>query len=286
METFTQANYHKDMAKLAMNKSLLKEYSYNHYNRVVFLNDNDEFQIQLFNPKSKKIAAKIYINDVALSNMIVLKPGERVWLERYLDKAKKFKFSTYEVDSSAEAQNAIRNNGNIRIKFYDEYRYKVSYSSYDFNKFFKTDNNYLNQKYNHISNDSAINTVRSFCNSVVTNNSTPTMFKGDVNCATMDCYEVKSTALTDCYEVNPTSLTFSANTIETGLIEEGSHSNQKFQNDYTDFESWPFREEVIKILPASQKPYSSDDLNKIYCYNCGRKIKSKFKYCPFCGAKQ
>jgi hypothetical protein len=90
----------------------------------------------------------------------------------------------------------------------------------------------------------------------------------------------------DCYEVNPTSLTFSANTIETGLIEEGSHSNQKFQNDYTDFESWPFREEVIKILPVSQKPYSSDDLNKIYCYNCGRKIKSKFKYCPFCGAKQ
>ena len=218
METFTQANFHKDMAKLAMNKSLLKEYSYNNYNRVVFLNDNDEFQIQLFNPKSKKIAAKIYINDVALSNMIVLKPGERVWLERYLDKAKKFKFSTYEVDSSAEAQNAIRNNGNIRIKFYDEYRYKVSYSSYDFDKFFKTDNNYLNQKYNHISNDSVVNTVRSFCNSVVTNNATPTMFKSDVNCATMDCYEVKSTALTDCYEVNPTSLTFSANTIETGLI--------------------------------------------------------------------
>lgn len=286
METFTQANFHNDMAKLAMNKSLLKEYSHNNYNRVVYLNDNDEFQIQLFNPKSKKIAAKIYINDVALSNMIVLKPGERVWLERYLDKAKKFKFSTYEVDSSAEAQNAIRNNGNIRIKFYDEYRYKVSYSSYDFDKFFKTDNNYLNQKYNHISNDSVVNTVRSFCNSVVTNNATPTMFKGDVNCATMDCYEVKSTALTDCYEVNPTSLTFSANTIETGLIEEGSHSNQKFQNDYTDFESWPFREEVIKILPVSQKPYSSDDLNKIYCYNCGRKIKSKFKYCPFCGAKQ
>lgn len=279
METFTQANFHKDMAKLAMNKSLLKEYSYNNYNRVVFLNDNDEFQIQLFNPKSKKIAAKIYINDVALSNMIVLKPGERVWLERYLDKAKKFKFSTYEVDSSAEAQNAIRNNGNIRIKFYDEYRYKVSYSSYDFDKFFKTDNNnyLLNQKYNHISNDSVINTARSFCNSVVTNNATPAMFKGDVNvnCSTMDCYEV-----------NPTSLTFSTNTIETGLIEEGSHSNQKFQNDYTDFESWPFREEVIKILPVSQKPYSSDDLNKIYCYNCGRKIKSKFKYCPFCGAKQ
>ena len=286
METFTQANFHNDMAKLAMNKSLLKEYSYNNYNRVVFLNDNDEFQIQLFNPKSQKIAAKIYINDVALSNMIVLKPGERVWLERYLDKAKKFKFSTYEVDSSVEAQNAIRNNGNIRIKFYDEYRYKVSYSSYDFDKFFKNDNNSLNQKYNHISNDSIVSTVRSFCNSVVTNNSTPTMFKGDVNCATMDCYEVKSTSLTDCYEVNPTSLTFSANTIETGLIEEGSHSNQKFQNDYTDFESWPFREEVIKILPASQKPYSKDDLNKIYCYNCRRKIKSKFKYCPFCGAKQ
>ena len=236
----------KSMMAIAVNKSICKEYSTSSNPRVVYLENGTEFQIQLFNPHKFTIGAEIYINDEKLSNRLVLKPGERVWLERYLDVKKKFKFSTYEVDSSAEAQNAIRNNGNIRIKFYDEYRYKVSYSSYDFDKFFKTDNNnYLNQKYNHISNDSVVNTVRSFCNSVVTNNSTPTMFKGDVNvnCATMDCYEV-----------NPTSLTFSANTIETGLIEEGSHSNQKFQNDYTDFESWPFREEVIKILPASQKP--------------------------------
>ena len=48
-------------AKIAVNKSLLKEYSSSKYQRVVYLNDGDEFQIQLFNPEQHPIAAKITI---------------------------------------------------------------------------------------------------------------------------------------------------------------------------------------------------------------------------------
>ena len=40
----------KKMAQLAINKSLLKEYSTNEDSRVVYMDNNDEFQIQLFNP--------------------------------------------------------------------------------------------------------------------------------------------------------------------------------------------------------------------------------------------
>ena len=61
-------------SKIAKNKSLLKEYD----NRTVYLKDGDEYQIQLFNPHDKEIAARVYIDNVPLSNNIVIKPGERI----------------------------------------------------------------------------------------------------------------------------------------------------------------------------------------------------------------
>ena len=75
------------------------------------------------------------------------------------------------------------------------------------------------------------------------------------------------------------------NTIETGRIENGSYSNQKFETVNNEFENYPFKTEYIKILPKSRKPYTTSDLNKIYCTNCGRKLNSKFKFCPYCGEK-
>lgn len=61
-------------AKIARNKSLLKEYD----NRTVYLKDGDEFQIQLFNPEVEEIAARITIDGIQLSNDIVIRPGERI----------------------------------------------------------------------------------------------------------------------------------------------------------------------------------------------------------------
>lgn len=61
-------------AKIAKNKSLLKEYD----NRTVYLKDGDEFQIQLFNPEIEEIAARITIDGIQLSNDIVIRPGERI----------------------------------------------------------------------------------------------------------------------------------------------------------------------------------------------------------------
>ena len=75
------------MAKLAINKSLLKEFG---NDRTVYLNDGDEFQIQFFNPYDYVIGARIKINGEMMSyNYLVLRPGERVWLDRYIDNAQK-----------------------------------------------------------------------------------------------------------------------------------------------------------------------------------------------------
>ena len=72
---------------------------------------------------------------------------------------------------------------------------------------------------------------------------------------------------------------------ETGRIEAGSTSNQEFDNVNIDFEYFPFVTEKIKLLPISQKPYTSNDLHKIYCTECGRKLKTNYKFCPYCGSK-
>ena len=251
----------KSMMAIAIAKSICKEYSTSSYPRVVYLENGQEFQIQLFNPHKFTIGAEIFINDEKLSNRIVLKPGERIWLERYLDINKKFKFSTYEVEANdADVQEAIKDNGTIEVKFYKET--KGDWTNPVINL---TRNTWWNNTayppiidvfYNTTSNT---NTENYYDNSLITSNYC-------TNCAT-------STSLPDKI------------VCETGRVEAGSVSNQEFDTVNIDFEYLPFVTEKIKLLPISQKPYTVNDLHKIYCKECGRKLKTNYKFCPYCGSK-
>jgi hypothetical protein len=96
----------------------------------VYLNDGDEYQIELFNPTPNHILTKIKIDKDYLSGGgIVLRPGERVFLERFLDSNNKFVFRTYEVGKEAVNVGAIDNNGYIEIEFYNEYISTPTYYS-------------------------------------------------------------------------------------------------------------------------------------------------------------
>lgn len=300
----------KSMMAIAINKSLCKECSVKDSNtttwsRVVYLENGTEFQIQLFNPHKFTIGAEIYINDEKLSNRLVLKPGERVWLERYLDVKKKFKFSTYEVEGNDPmVQEAIKDNGKVEVKFYREVRIK-NYSSYptitlDVNDWWKNyDKN--NNKYpatidvlykNTSDNANKLETTHCYSSKlcgqgvygdVSTSNITATSYCADTTanyCATVDldvCYPETSAA---------TSISMPNKMIcETGRIETGSYSKQEFDNVNIDFEYFPFVTEKIKLLPMSQKPVFANDLQKVYCPECGRKLKTKYKFCPYCGTE-
>ena len=285
------------MAKVAVNKSLLKEYNNSvQSERVVYLNNGDDFQIQLFNPERTTIGAEVYVNGEKLSGILVLKPGERIWLERFTDKSVKFKFSTYNVEDgySEEVQNAIADNGVITVKFFKE------------------------RKKNYWWNDDTSNPIKVYYNGLVytTSSDTALKYRNDINMvnsfetnsAMNDFLKPESTYSKEC-TCNLTSEADSissyscgsymneksfkdsygndnlSNTIETGRISEGDYSSQKFNNVNIDFEYCPFRTEVIKILPVSRKPYNSSDLNKIYCTECGRKLNPKYKFCPYCGTR-
>lgn len=244
------------LAKIATNKSLLKEYNYDS-NRVVYLNDNTEFQIQLFNPFTYTIGAEILLNGRNLNNYIVIKPGERIWLERYFDSNNKFIFETYEVEDTAEVNNAIKNNGLVEVRFYKE---KEIVNNWYYN------NTYINANYDM--------TATGLTAKNLTQPDPIKLFSCEY-----------STGSTSCNNTRSLDLDLGNNTIETGRIGKGSYSNQKFSNVTIDFENYWFTQERIQILPASRKQINNNDLKKIYCHECGRKLNTKYKYCPYCGTK-
>jgi len=91
------------------------------YNGSFYLKNDQEFEIDLQNFTKDTVAAQLFMNGKAISrSMLVMKPGQKVLLTRYLDEAKKFLFETYKVDGSPETQKAIEDNGNIEVKFYKE----------------------------------------------------------------------------------------------------------------------------------------------------------------------
>lgn len=253
----------ENMAAIAVNKSLLKEYSSNGA-RTVYMDDRTEFQIKLFNPCATRVSARIEIDGEPLSNELILRPGETIWLERYFDKPNKFRFETYTVESgSAAVEYAIRNNGVIRISFYKE-RPRIP--------IYRGRTLICEKGLDSLRDSTGAYTVSSSYNA------------SPIEADHLSMTAMNGFTMSSCSSSCSTNA--ECNTKETGRVSEGSYSSQQFQEIDMDTEILPFATETIKILPRSQKPYTKNDLEKVYCTNCGRKIKPKFKYCPFCGTKQ
>lgn len=103
-------------AHIAVNRNRMK-----HYDTKVYLKSGTHFEIELFNPKSISVLAEILIDGKPISKSgIVVKPGQRVFLERWIDTPKKFLFETYLVEENEETIEAIKENGKVEVKFYDE----------------------------------------------------------------------------------------------------------------------------------------------------------------------
>ena len=268
--------------KIAMNKSLLKEFK-NDDERIVYLENGDEFQIQIFNDQMTEIGAKITVNGEMIGNSyLVIRPGERIWLDRYLDKARKFMFSTYEVNGNNEqVQKAIKKNGLVKVELY---RKKESYEIIDGIKIwpsYEPHIYYTNTPYaSTTANTSCCSepSMNYYCDSISTDNNISFSVCGNANYAV-------TTSASSWVSVKDAPKTNTSSKIETGRIQEGGNSDQEFNYVNMSFEYWPFDTEEIHILPKSTKPVYSDELQKTYCPNCGRKLKPKFKFCPFCGEK-
>ena len=303
-------------ANLAVNKSRIKLYDKQGEMPTYYLQKGQEFQIELFNPTTDVVLAKITLNGNPISQGgLVLNPGQRVFLERYLDIAKKFLFDTYEVANTKEVQKAIENNGDFKVEFFKERIYN--------NPFLININNtgglstrtiyggpneinqgilrgsstggYVGQTTTNINNTFTSNSANSTntlgLTGMITNTSTLTSGTnafynaGVSNTGSVTMDSLYDTDVTYSQRTEPIKLKKSKS-IETGRVEKGSSSDQKIKTIDKDFEYFSFHTIECKMLPISQKINTAEDINvKVYCTNCGTKLGKGHKFCSTCGTK-
>jgi archaellum component FlaG (FlaF/FlaG flagellin family) len=247
-------------AHISVNRNRVKNYNKTDSHSSVFLKDGQNFEIELYNSKQNSVLAKISINGNSISSSgIILRPGQRVYIERFIDTPNKFEFSTYEVDDTSANRKAIANNGEVEVKFYDEY-----IPTYNYYGGTTTWTNHTYPFYIHSTGNVGIG---------CTNPSTTLNITGT------------TTGTTNYSNLNSTFTANVAGSLETGRIEKGKSSDQHFSTTNGSFNSYEFFTERIKLLPNSMKPVETSEIRN-YCTNCGtRAKKAGWKFCPSCGGK-
>lgn len=257
-------------AHITKKKSRLKIYN----GKDVYLNNGDNFEFEIYNPKQKSVLAKIKLNGEYISTSgIVIRPGQRVFLERFLDSNNKFVFTTYSIDLNTPNWEAIQLNGDVVVEFYDEkatnYHPHLSGGNWS-------------SGWTHINTGTPYMGGNMFTTtSVNTSSNTSTSFYSNT---TPTGPNIRSKFDTSNTLVSGKVRNLKNQSIETGRIEKGENSNQSFSNSYQDFEYYTSKVVQYKMLPSSTKNKMVEEIRQ-YCTECGSKIKKNFKFCPSCGEK-
>ena len=254
-------------------------------NGKVYLDDNQEFIIELFNPLREPVLSDIRMNGKSISKTgLVLNPGQRVYLDCFIDDKKKFVFKTYQVEDNIESENAIQNNGVVEVFFYkeeasiiDNWINRYPTILYQFYPYYVPYQPIITYPWAY-PNNPIWYAGDVFCSATGITN-TNTLSGGNSN-YTFTCDASNSVNNAASYQ-NTLFTTNTSNYIDTGRIEKGIDSEQKFSDvNNMNFEKYYITHIVYQILPNSKKPAEVSDLNKC---ECGHKLKPKYKFCPGCG---
>ena len=232
-------------------------------NGKVFLNDGDEFEIELFNPLTVSVLADIKLNGQSISKTgLVVKPGQRVYLDCFIDDRKKFKFSTYEIENSVEAIEATQNNGLLEVFFYKEDvitldnwksrfdriivekwcpAYYPTYPYYRPTIWYGTTSPYYGGTIT--TNGSGLIGTSTTTNAYYSSNNA-------INCSYTSNVDLSNLNIGGSLSSNSTPI----NSIETGRVEKGEVSKQQFTEVDMEFEKHYIASTIIQILPESRKP--------------------------------
>lgn len=246
----------------------------------VFLNDGDEFEIELFNPLTECVLADIKLNGQSISKTgLVIKPGQRCYLDCFIDDKKKFIFSTYEIEASLDAIEATEKNGLLEVFFYKEDVVSINNWKNRFDKviierwypsYYPLYTNYPWYNPNVIYFNSGTTIGTGIGTTTTTNafygTTSNAVFGGstyttgtDINYSSNNISTTGTVDLTSLNAVCNNSLisnnlTPINSSMETGRVEKGSSSSQKFTQVDMDFESNYISSTIIEILPESRKP--------------------------------
>jgi len=265
-------------------------------NQYVYLKNGDSFDIEIENPTKKTVLAKIELDGKSISNSgLVVRPGERFLLERFIDEDRKFKFNTYEIDGSdSDMVDAVSENGKLKVTFYKEQEVKqycnpciwryYPYQPYPYDQYPYSsptiytggtnghDNITLDSLSGQINLDGS--TSNFYCS---TNINETTNFTSNTGMSFEDLG--LDGVLED--KVKDSDNNF----METGRTEKGEKSDQEFDYVDMDFQTYISYTTELQILPESRKPISKKTQSKTYCHNCGFKAKKGDSFCSKCGTE-
>ena len=266
-------------ARLTVGKNRQKSYAAGGKD-TFYLKGGTEFELELSNTTNGRVGVKIYLNGECINNncMIILKPGERGFIDRFINSNDKLKFTTYEVDTAVDGvKEAIKSNGDVNVEFYKEsFGNTISWTipttgTWTVPNTWTINEPFYGGVYNTGGNTFVGNSGSIQCSS--TNMVNMSYSASNVN------YCNSTTTFNTCRVNEPVMK-------ETGMVEKGGKSSQEFGT--TSFEACylPFHTVEFKILPESLKPVGINDKNKEYCTGCGfRKRDENWKFCPKCGTK-
>jgi len=261
----------------------------------VYLKDNQEFLIELFNPLKECVLADVRMNGKSVSSTgLVLKPGQRFYLDCFLDDKKKFVFKTYEVENTSESLEAISNNGMVEIFFYKEET--VSINNWKDKYYPIIERRYYPvwypwyQPYWYYNTPLNTPIVFGTCNTYTTSNISLNNAGTTYNANTTFGTSYNQNISTNCTYTSNSSPLRSVNNynistnLETGRVEKGSKSNQVFTEIEMEFENFQISQVAYQLLPESRKPVETKEIKSL-CLQCGKKLKGIENFCSKCGIK-
>lgn len=263
-------------AWIAIKRNRQKIYSGQGKFSQVYLKDGQEFQIELYNPTQTRYLAKIKINGNCTSDRgLILNPGQRYFLDRFIDEDRRLVFSTYDVDNNEEVRKAIERNGLVEVQFHEETFLHGSILTYPSNPWWGGTSPTIGQPPYWYTTTGAFNLAAGSANTTLsvggsTVNSISYLSNGNSG--------VINTSSSYSSVVNDQS-------IETGRVEKGKKSDQSFENGFGSFNAWAAYTTTVQVIPLSQKPMESHEVRS-YCTGCGSRIKKQtWKFCPNCGTE-
>ena len=248
----------------------------------VYLQNDEEFEIELFNPLKVSVLADIKLNGQSISKTgLVVKPGQRIYLDCFIDDKKKFIFKTYEIENTEVSLEATSDNGLLEVFFYKEDVVTLK----DWRKRF--DRVIVERWYpayyptyhpftvwcNNPSSYNLTNTGGIGGTITTTNVNYSDILKSPIgtytttNGPTFNSSSGIFTTNGTTFNTSSGTITTNSTSIETGRIEKGSVSSQKFTEVDIDFETNYISSTIIQLLPESRKPAEikevKGNLNKV-----------------------
>ena len=223
----------------------------------VYLQDKEEFQIELYNPLQNCVLADIKLNGNSISKSgLVLNPGQRFYLDCFIDDKKKFIFNTYDVDQTDEVKEAIAKNGLLEVFFYKESVVTLENWNDKFNRILtgRTYPYWISYPWSGVYYGTGITT--GVCNTTTT--------AGNFNLTntTGTAYYSNTTPINASYTNNVSLTSAIGGSMETGRIEKGQKSQQKFESIDMDFDKYYIASTILQILPESRKPVETKEIKK------------------------